>query len=391
MRERFDATRLTPRLVAVKSGFLDWESQPSRFKHYPDFCYRLSREALGAFGYLLDLRYVSDTQMHGAKPYERLNVPSAGNLHPCELYLQLRGLEGIVSGIYHVDAQRRELVLIREIERDGLEPYVGLSGRFNGILALLSLVPFRSYWKYGARSWRYCYLDAGHQLGVLRSAFEGATLCSGFEVAPLDAAMGFGIDETSCCVAAFGVRGERPCDAMATPLMHVAPTDYREAFAVLGHQKLLGCETSPRTAMSASRRSARRFSGDWIDMEPIMHLLASCPLHVSVIAWRALGRSSGIYRNGTMIREGDLSRRVSDLLVAQRFVEAGSGVILFHAPQPDERAHLCAGVWGQALYEAAAQSALGCSGIGAYYDDALSALIETDDAIVYCVAIGGRA
>ncbi|MBN2895428.1 MAG: hypothetical protein JXK05_06005 [Campylobacterales bacterium] len=389
MRECFDATRLTPRVVAQKSGFLDWDSQPSRFKHYPDFCYRLSREALGAFGYLLDLRYVSDTQTLGNKPYERLNVPSAGNLHPCELYVQLRGLEGILSGIYHVDAQRRELVLIREIERDGLEPYVGMEGRFFGVIALLSLVPFRSYWKYGARSWRYCYLDAGHQLYVLRRALEGATLCEGFEVASLDEAMGFGSDETSCCAVAFGERGSRACAAMAFPLMQVAPTDYREAFEPLPHRRLLGCDDAFDRTISPSRRSARRFSGVMIDMEPLMHLVASCPLHVSVILWRALGRSSGIYRNGTMIREGDFSRRVSDLLVAQRFVEEGAGVILFHTPNPDESAHLCAGVWGQALYEAAAQGALGCSGIGAYYDDAIAALIETDDAVVYVIAIGG--
>ena len=55
----------------------------------------------------------------------RLNVPSAGNLHPVELYVQIRGIKGIISGIYHIDALEERLVLLREIERDGLETYVG--------------------------------------------------------------------------------------------------------------------------------------------------------------------------------------------------------------------------------------------------------------------------
>ncbi len=392
MLERFDSTCLTPKAVAQKSGFLDWNSQPSRFKHYPDFCYRLSHEALGAFGYLLDLRFVSDTQSIGAKPYERLNVPSAGNLHPCELYLQLRGLEGIISGIYHVDAQRRHLVLIREIEREGLEPYVGLERRFVGVLALLTLVPFRSAWKYAARSTRYCYLDAGHQLAALLALLPDARLCGAGSVAALDAVMGFGADETSCCVVASGVLSERPCLKLEGALMRVAPTDYAEAFTPLSHTQLLQGTYNPAPLpmdLQHLRRSARRFSGAVIEMEWFMNVLETLPLHVSFVLWRAQGISSGIYRNGVMILEADCSSRISALLLEQRFIEDAAAVAVLHTSTPDEAAHLQAGMAAHALYLEAEARGLGCSGIGAYYDEALAAFLQTDESIVYVIAVGG--
>ena len=140
MSELFHTTKLTPQYVAKKSGFLDWNTQPSRFKRYPHFCFRYDRKALGEHAWLLDLRRITNVQnIGGGRVYERLNVPSAGNLHPLELYVQIRKVSGMISGIYHIDVEQDALVLIREIERDGLELHVGLTSRFMG--KVISLPP----------------------------------------------------------------------------------------------------------------------------------------------------------------------------------------------------------------------------------------------------------
>ena len=129
------------------------------------------------------------------------------------------------------------LVLLREIERDGLETYVGMTQRFHGMLFLISLVPFRSYWKYGERSWRYCYLDAGHQYGALGETLHyyghTPTLLSQVERGELNRLMGFDAEEFGCAIVAVGEATLREAEPMRTPLMRVAPTDYSEGIGNL--------------------------------------------------------------------------------------------------------------------------------------------------------------
>ncbi len=157
-------------LSLQRTTYLDWDTQPSLFKRYPHFCHRLKLSDYPSLQWLQQTRFISDSTSVAQNPYHRLNVPSAGNLHPIEIYVQLRNIAGILSGIYHLDVLKRELVMIMEIAGEGIEPYMGLEHRFNGALVMISLVPFRSSWKYGLRGWRYLYLDLGHQIGALSTS-----------------------------------------------------------------------------------------------------------------------------------------------------------------------------------------------------------------------------
>ena len=143
MHEAYDATALTPMRVARLSGYIDWVSQPSIFKHYPEFLFRYPFGSNPALRIAELSRMVTFEGVVGSKPYLRLSTPSAGNLHPIELYVQVRGVKGVLSGIYHVDAGANAMVLIREIERDGLETALGMQKKFEGMLFVVSVVPFR--------------------------------------------------------------------------------------------------------------------------------------------------------------------------------------------------------------------------------------------------------
>ncbi len=406
MSELFHTTKLTPQYVAKKSGFLDWNTQPSCFKRYPHFCFRYDRKALGEYAWLLDLRRVTDVQnIGGGRVYERLNVPSAGNLHPLELYVQIRKIPGIISGIYHIDVKHDVLVLIREIERDGLELHVGLTFRFMGIILLMSLVPFRSFWKYGARAWRYCYLDAGHQIGAIVMRQEQPTFFSDYDAKALNDVMGFGDTEYVCSVMAWGEAGERQAEPLI-PLMRVMPTDYSENFDEIKRALLTqlnikdALNTMPMwptigsmELLQSRRRSAREFAPIALengDVERFMDLFKHAgSLHVSTVVLRAHGYESGIYGPSGYVRRFDPDELVA-LLLSQRFIGTSGMVVCFHTVMPDANAHAMAGMIAQACYLLAESMHLGCSGIGAYYDDMLRSFLQTDEEIVYVLALGAK-
>jgi SagB-type dehydrogenase family enzyme len=407
MHELFEATKLTKSDVAKNSGFLDWNTQPSRFKCYPEFSFRYRAQELGAYAWLLDLRQITDSRLIAKKPYDRLNTPSAGNLHPIELYVQIRNIKGILSGIYHIDVAHQELVLIREIEKEGLECSLGMNMRYRGIILLLSLVPFRSFWKYGLRSWRYLYLDAGHQIAtiwaLLKNQQHNATIVSGFDAKTLNYDMGFEDKEFTCKVFALGESSDRKAEVMSSALMHVLPTDYTEAIPLLKQQledesiitdtvlSVPECITiSEIDTLLKTRRSAREFTPLSLQKPLVEQLMNMFECSASLILLRCEGYESGIYRRKHLLRKGFFPKECVDLLVAQRFIHSAAVVIVLHVKNPDYQEHVNAGILAQWMYLFAEQNRLGCTGVGAYYDDALRSFLDTDDEIVYVIALGAR-
>ncbi len=76
----------------------------------------------------------------------RIN-PSAGALYPTEVYIQIRGIEGMIDGIYHLEVENNCLTLIYELIDDGLESYIIPSKSISGFIFLISCVYYRSSWK----------------------------------------------------------------------------------------------------------------------------------------------------------------------------------------------------------------------------------------------------
>ncbi len=405
MEEIYKETILTPLGVAKTTGFLDWDTQPSPFKHYPEFLFGYDFGKIEALKIIELSRSVTDAQQLGKKPYYRLNTPSAGNLHPTELYVQIRGVEGVLSGIYHIDAKDACLVLIEEIEKEGIEPYVGLRHRFKGMLFVVSMVPFRSEWKYGKRAWRYCYLDAGHQAGSVLAAAsatgQNATILSDIDSEGLHTVLGFSDEEYPVVALGIGEESERGVVHLKKALMHVCPLDYsegtRDASAYLLAPKISDAKGHRPEKIEEEtilgRRSARRFGTEVLSKETadfVASLLQEVPepLHAWQIWMHHPSRPDGIYRDGICVDRGEYAKLVCRMLVDQYFIAEASVVVILTTDAFGPGALLGAGIFVQRVYLEAAQKGLGVTGIGAYYDLKLQQFLGTDEAILYVAVIG---
>ncbi len=401
MREE---TLLSPLKVAQKTTFLEWDTQPSLFKHYPHFCYRLSLHNVPALSWLSHLRCITSLRTVAQKPYYQLNVPSAGNLQPLEIYVQVRNVEGVLCGIYHHDVVSEQLVLIQEIEADGVESYVGMQNRFNGFMVMVSLVPFRSSWKYGLRAWRYLYLDLGHQLGALSATVrhygQELTKMSQIQAEGLNRMMGMGEDEFIAAVYGIGKAGTRLVKELKNPLMVVQPTDYtvkNENLSVnikntpIYSQNIYVTQWDNYPSINRTRRSAREFKSEAMNdavIGMVMQLMVPKSLEVVAIVLQAHSMQCGVYRKGQLSITGNYHRETIHLLLEQRFIAGANMVLLIYAEQFTAHTHIEAGVYAQDMYLACEDLGVGCSGIGAFYDEEASQW--SDKPLLYAVAIGGK-
>ncbi|MCX6074852.1 MAG: nitroreductase family protein [Campylobacterales bacterium] len=352
----------------------------------------------------METRCITSEQMVAHKPYYRLNVPSAGNLHPIEIYVQIRNMTGLLSGIYHLEPLTQELVLISEIGAAGIEPYLGVEHRFNGVIVMMSLVPFRSSWKYGLRAWRYLYLDLGHQIGALAASvhYFGHYLTKMFtnDTDGLNRIMGMGEDERIVAVYGVGESSVRLAKRLVAPLIQVEPTDYTSRIPLLvSNIKTipLYCEIPITThgndfvAINHSRRSARSFSADSMSDTAIVELMglkAPPSLEIVTLLLQVHTMHSGVYRKGQCTILGDFIPEVIHLLLDQRFITGATMVVLMYGEAFDAHSHIDAGIYAQDLYLLCEHLGVGCSGIGAFYDN--EAIRWSNNPLHYAVAIGGR-
>ncbi len=407
MSEIYDQTALTPLRVAKQTGFIDWDMQPSVFKQYPDKLFGYDIVDMPDLVSLGWVRQITSALRQG-RPYRQLNVPSAGNLHPLELYLQIRGLKGVLSGIYHLDVLNNRLVLLKEIGHEGLESHMGLEHKLNGLLYMISVVPFRSRWKYGERAWRYCYLDAGHQIAALQAASTlndtTLTILSEIDTECLNAMMGFDHQEHLVFAAYSGEITDRPCKPLKHPLMQVQPTDYCEG---VNGQCFPYVNVMPNTAiyeqMSKTalrhailqRRSARQFIPVSLPENVEANLFTKFNntderINAYAVILHSDGMRAGLYLKGAYIKPGNYTSEIVELLVDQRFVASAAMVVIYTSAtfSADALCSASSHAHGISLFMEA--QGIGMSGIGAFYDRKLQHFLETDEHILYVTAIGRK-
>jgi SagB-type dehydrogenase family enzyme len=404
----YEHTSLTPLRAARESGYIDWASQPAMFKHYPEFLYRLSLSSHEALKVIEFSRKITLQTTRGNKPYYQLNTPSAGNLHPIELYVQIRGVKGVISGVYHVDVLSNSLVLIREVDKEGIEPSVGMSEKFNGIIFIVSSVPYRSEWKYGERAFRYCYLDAGHQIGAIQAAAnfcgQSVTILSEFDVHSLNTQMGFLSQEFSCGVLAIGSLTNKAVDRIKSPLMQVAPMDYCEStdyiateileqgvYSAFVDEKNLAVDEKA----ILQRRSARQFFKIKITKTKFEHFMQSIAQMKSLQSWHVVvlqddSMEAGVYQNGSLTKRGHFTKEMVDLLVNQNFVSSASMIVVITSENFNANELMNAGERVHQLSIEAQMRGVGLSGIGAFYDKKIQSFLETKESILYVCAIGSN-
>lgn len=406
MEDLYEKTSLTPMRAARLSGYIDWASQPSLFKHYPRFAFRYPYGSVAALKIAELSRCITDETDIGGRPYYRLNTPSAGNLHPIEVYVQIRGIKGVISGIYHVNAQEECLVLVREIESDGIEPLVGLSHRFKGMIFLVSIVPFRSEWKYGDRAVRYCYLDAGHQTGAIMASSsaqgQNATILSDIDALSLNEIMGFSAQEFTCMALSVGDETTKSVEPLSLPLMQVPPTDYCESSGIfntqLNHYKYTVSYPDidsfcHNTSNIYQRRSVRLFEDKMLTNDISEYFMKRMnqvpyPLSADIIILKNGAQEPGIYKQGKVYKKGDYAETISHLLVDQNFIKNAAMVIVFTGEKFTPHTLITAGVFSHMLSLEAEERDIGFTGIGAFYDKKLQTFLETDQPVLYVCALG---
>jgi hypothetical protein len=264
------------------------------------------------------------------------------------------------------------------------------------------MVPFRSSWKYALRAWRYLYLDLGHQIHALGVSVRhfGLSLTKMSVNERLSTILGMGEDEVIGAVYGIGEMGERSVKALNPPLMRVQPTDYTETIeALMGAVKTTAVYTEiPETlfyedidSMSRSRRSAREFYPNGMSdtvMRELMSIPAPDSLEILPFVFQAHAMQPGLYRNGKCAVMGNFNSEIVRLLLDQRFISGSNMVVLIFTENFCAASHIEAGIYAQELYTACEHHKVGCSGIGAFYDEEASRW--SNKPLIYAVAIGGK-
>jgi SagB-type dehydrogenase family enzyme len=192
-----------------------------RFAERPLPLAALSALLQGAYG-------LGDSYLHGGKTMFDRAVPSGGGCYPLELYVLVRHVEDVPTGIHHYCARRHALEALGPAPKsDALEtlflnqPWVA---KAHAVVIVTAVAP-RLLHRYADRGYRYLLIEAGHvgqNLALLATASGlGSLSLGGFfdddvsYVLGLDTAVelplygiALGVPETPDSAEARGLTGE---------------------------------------------------------------------------------------------------------------------------------------------------------------------------------------
>ena len=409
--------------VRTNPNRLSWEDQPSTYKNYPESYKKVKLdldEAEDNFLYHIAGLTAKKTYPSG-EYYLRIN-PSAGALYPNELYFQVRGVEGKEDGIYHYEVSSASLTLLQSInDEEGLEPYFGFKTAMRGYLFLVSAIYYRSSWKYKNRAFRYCLLDAGHLLGSIEAAAllkpHAVQMIYTIEREKLNRLFGFEEREWFLGGASMAVpmRGKE-VNVIEFELPYVDGSStfeknelIEEAYIETTHLEACNRQIkAPKFTYNTTklqetlftRRSQRGFNegaitkGQFNYIMDVIHqpILSDCDeeVNIYIVVNRVIDMPLGLYKDDTYIKHGDFARSAGYLSLEQYSLSQQGAVAFFLTSKAKNYQALYqkAGIIGQRLYVAAQYMQIGCSGIGAYYDDEVNDFVGNDEMVLYALAIG---
>lgn len=417
------ATKHSYNSVRTNPNHLAWEEQPSTYKNYPETYEKCKLDLDNKEdNFLYHIAGITAKKSYPSGEYYLRINPSAGALYPNELYFQVRGVEGKKDGIYHYEVRSASLTLLQELNAsEGLEPYFGLKTAMRGYLFLVSAIYYRSSWKYKNRAFRYCLLDAGHLLGSIEAAAllnpHAVHMTYMLEKEKLNRMFGFEGREwfLAGAVMAVPIHGST-VDAVEFSLPYVDGSRsfeknklieqaYEETMALNSCKRQIKApkftyNTTKLQDTLFHRRSQRGFNEGAITkgqfnyiMEMLNQpILCDCDEEVSVyiVVNRVLDMPLGLYKDGAYIKYGDFARMAGYLSLEQYSLSQFGAFACFLTSKAKHYQALYqkAGIIGQRLYIAAQYMQIGCSGIGAYYDDEVNAFLENDEMVLYALAVG---
>jgi len=409
--------------VRTHPNHLSWEDQPSAYKIYPD---RYEKRGLDRTkeeeNFLYHIAGLTAKKTYPSMEYFLRINPSAGALFPNELYFQVRGAAGMEDGIYHYEVYSNSIVLLAKITQDeGLEPYLGFKTPMKGYLFLVSALYYRSSWKYKNRAFRYCLLDAGHLLGSIEASAwlkpHATQMIYNIDKEQLNRMFGFEEREWFLAGAAVAVPIEGshivPIE-FALPYVdgsgRFEPNDlvelaYKQSVISQNCKRGIGSphfSYQPQKLRETilARRSQRGFEEgaitrgqfDYIVQMISQPILSDCDADISLYAviHRVLDMPIGLYKDGKYLKYGDFANQAGYLCLEQYSLASKGAVVFFLTSKGENYQPLYqkAGIMGHRLYIASNYLGIGCSGIGAYYDDEVAEFLGCDEMVLYALAIG---
>jgi len=403
--------------VRKNTQFLDWNTQPRTYKQYPHFFPRFqfkSYEEIKEFELLDSITY--EQEYHSGSYFLR-TTPSAGALYPYELYIQIRGIKGLINGIYHYDVKKGCIALLREIEKDGVEAFFTDKHKQKGFIFLISSVYFRSSWKYHERAIRYILLDVGHQLGSVYNTMQAmhreCQFSFEFDKDGLNRFFSLREDEMFVCAAISAEKTDKETVLPKGVIPYVAPCDYLEENEFVYNAYLQTKDFSqPELCVEPlysnvstdelyrailERRSIRVFYQKPMDecefkniVAGLFELAQQYNIELFYTVHSVDGLQMGLYKGKTIVKEGDF-REKSRYLALEQNIGGQSGVTFYFTSNEVERyqfVNIMSGFIAQVIYIRSQLQHIGCSGIGAYYDDEVKEFLQTKNNILYLLAIG---
>ena len=399
---------------------IDWDNPPSKFKPYPNSFKKIKLDTTKEnHRFIYQSAGITAKKSYpGVEYYLRIN-PSAGALYPNELYFQSRNNSDIEDGIYHYDSASNSIELLQEISDEGIESYFGFETKQNGFIFLVSSVYYRSSWKYKNRAFRYCLLDAGHILGTL----EASSYCFSkfyeirydFEKESLNQLFAFKSDEFFTAAFLINLNTNKDVKKVNMNLSYVNPTGefIENEIIEKAYKDSLTTTNKKENQESASfnynkevfqetilnRRSIREFSKgsmSKIEFEMIMKNITQSiksdmdeEVEIYYVINRVQSMLLGLYKDGKMIKEGDLQQKAGYLCLEQDLGKSSAVTFFLTTNSKNyQAAYQKAGIIGHRLYLASNYLGYGCSGIGAYYDDEVCEFIGKNAMVLYAMAIG---
>jgi SagB-type dehydrogenase family enzyme len=193
-RSKHQFNRYAPSL-----GYTDWDCQPEAFRRYahaplrplprPEPQSQPTFDALHEAGAVpaqpfsvamlgrlfFDSFALSGWVTSNGKHWPLRCIPSAGGMHPTEVYLWCYGLEELSPdpALFHYNAYEHSLELRGTLEEEVWKQLLG-DLPASALLFGFTSIHWRSSWKFGERAYRFCQHDLGHALGAL--AYAAATV-----------------------------------------------------------------------------------------------------------------------------------------------------------------------------------------------------------------------
>jgi SagB-type dehydrogenase family enzyme len=403
--------------VRKNANFLDWQSQPRNYKLYPHFNQRFK---IGDYEELKGLELIGGITYEKKYPqgsYYLRSVPSAGGLYPFEVYVQIRGVKGLLDGIYHYEPYNASLTLLQEIDKDGIEHYLKGQKQERGLVFLISSVYFRSSWKYRDRSIRYILLDSGHQLGSIYAALcvmsKESEFIFDFDKLPLNKVFGFRDDEMFTCALKSSQTKDVDALKLRQELPYVSGCDYLETnsfiedaykdsavfedenmqmpdfFSEIPKEQLKQAILSRRSIRAFRAQSIKRDEFEFITKDLFSFAIKN-NIDIFYTAHLIDDLQQGLYKNTELLKEGDFKERSGYLALEQKLGSQSAVTFYFTSDdaQKYQKVNILSGFIAHLLYLRSEMMNIGCSGIGAYYDDECKEFLNTKNNILYLLAIG---